>query len=365
MQDLTEQRVSSVHHREAFHLMFDQVGFGAAVVSLDGSWLAVNPLFCEILGYSRRQLLRTSIQDVTRFDEPAPELAECRKLLNGEIQSFTTQKRHLRPDGRVAWLKLTVTLFREEGGEAVGFLAFLEDVTAVKNAFQQAELERADLARRLMSAQEAERARIARELHDSIGQSLALLNIQLQRAMQPPNSERRRPGIQDLSAKLKQIGQQVSRLSHQLHSSELEFLGLAVAVKGLCREFSEQYKTRIDCTCNEIPPELDSDVGLCVLRVVQEALHNIAKHSHATDVKVEVVGQEGELTLSVRDNGVGFEVNKSRRSAGLGLVSMRERMCLIGGQLTIRSAPGKGTTIQGTVPLKKTLSEIASAAGNY
>lgn len=361
MQDLTEERVSSVHQREAFHLMFDQAGFGAAVISLDGRWLAVNPLFCQSLGYSQRQLLRSSIEEVTRFDNTAPELAECHKLLTGEIQSFTTQKRHLRPDGRVAWLKLTVTLLRDEGGQAVSFLAFLEDMTAVKNAFQQAEMERADLARRLMSAQEAERARIARELHDSIGQSLALLNIQLQRAMQPPTSERRRPGVQELSAKLKQVGQQVSRLSHQLHSSELEFLGLAVAIKGLCREFSEQYKIKLDCRCSDIPAELDNDVGLCVLRVVQEALHNIAKHSQASSVQVEIVGRNGELALSISDNGIGFEVNKSRRSAGLGLVSMRERMYLIGGQLTIASIPGQGTRIQGMVPVTKSSAEMAIA----
>jgi PAS domain S-box-containing protein len=362
MQDLTEQRVSAAHQKEAFHLMFDQAGFGAAVISLDGSWLAVNPLFCEALGYSRRQLLRSSIQEVTRFDDTASELAECRKLLKGKIQSFVTQKRHLRPDGRVAWLKLTVSLLRDEAGEALSFLAFLEDMTAVKNAFQQAELERADLARRLMSAQEAERARIARELHDGIGQSLALLNIQLQRTVLPPSSERRRPGIQELSTKLKQIGQQVSRLSHQLHSSELEFLGLAVAVRGLCREFSEQYKIKVDCKCTDMAAEVEDETALCVLRVVQEALHNVAKHSQATSVQVEVVQRDDELALSVIDDGVGFEVNKSRKTAGLGLVSMRERMYLIGGQLTIRSTPGKGTRIQGRVPLKKVSTEIASAA---
>jgi len=178
-----------------------------------------------------------------------------------------------------------------------------------------------------------------------------LLSVQLQRAGYPSEGAKKQPSISDLCAKVKDIGVQVSRLSHQLHSSELEFLGLAVAVKGLCREFAEQYHIPIHCTCTEVPQQMDNDAALSLLRVVQEALHNIAKHSHATSVVVDLRRVHNELDLTISDNGEGFDTNKARSARGLGLVSMRERIHLIGGQFEIFSKAGEGTKIQARVPL--------------
>jgi signal transduction histidine kinase len=226
-------------------------------------------------------------------------------------------------------------------------LTVAEDITERK----QAELARTDLSRRLMTAQEAERRRIARELHDGIGQSLALLGIQLQRADQPPATGKTKPRLSELCTKVKDIGTQVSRLSHQLHSSELEFLGLAAAVKSLCREFSEQYPFKVDCICQSVPPDLDNEIALCLLRVVQEALHNIAKHSRAALVQVQLSGISRDLVLTISDDGVGFDLTRVRNTVGLGLVSMRERMHLVGGRFDISSKPGSGTRIQARVTL--------------
>jgi signal transduction histidine kinase len=253
------------------------------------------------------------------------------------------------PIARVDSEPLTVLLSAEivefDGQPCV--LTVAEDITERK----QAEVARIDLSRRLMTAQEAERRRIARELHDGIGQSLALLSVQLQRAGHPSSEGKKGSSIEELCARVKEIGTQVSQLSHQLHSSELEFLGLAVAVKGTCREFSEQYHIGIDCTCFDIPQQLDNDAALSLLRVVQEALHNIAKHSHASSVTVRLRRVDMELKLTIADDGVGFDANKARSARGLGLISMRERIHLIGGQFEIFSKPGEGTEIQARVPL--------------
>ncbi len=206
------------------------------------------------------------------------------------------------------------------------------------------ELSRLELARRLLGAQEAERGRIARELHDGIGQEIALLGIQMQRASSSasPESGIQKPTMQQFSSKLGAIGVHVSHLSHQLHSSELEYLGLAVAITKLCREFSEQYPIRLTCACRHIPKDLNNDIALTVLRIVQESLHNIAKHSGAKLVQVDVSGTADELILSVQDDGIGFDVQKTRPGVGLGvglgLVSMRERIYLLGGIFTIDSA---------------------------
>lgn len=483
MQELTPDRLSPAREQEAFRMMFECAGFGVAHVSLDGEWLAVNQSLCDILGYSRSGLVSNTLRDITRFDDFQAELAECYCLRSGEIASFSCEKRHLRGDGRVVWLKATVTLVRDTFGEPLSYLAIVEDRTPQRKALQelkldsdkrfrvmvdsapvmmwmagldkgctdfnrgwleftgrslsqekgngwaagvhpedlercfeiystafdqripfvmeyrlrrhdgqyrwikdtgvprfladgnfagyigccvdvedqkQAELTRADLSRRLMNAQEAERARIARELHDGIGQSLALLGVQLQRAGKPTSSGKKGPDIAELCGKLKQIGHQVSQLSHQLHSSELEFLGLAVAIRSLCREFSEQYHLKVECVCTDIPPDLDNGVALGFLRVVQEGLHNVAKHSGASQVHVEMNCADGDLVLSVADNGVGFAKSQVRNSAGLGMVSMRERMHLIGGEFTIASGPGEGTRIQARAPA---LAKNSSAVG--
>jgi signal transduction histidine kinase len=131
----------------------------------------------------------------------------------------------------------------------------------------------------------------------------------------------------------------------------LEFLGLAAAVKSLCREFSEQYPFKVDCICQSVPPELDNEIALCLLRVVQEALHNIAKHSRAALVQVQLSGISRDLVLTISDDGVGFDLTRVRNTVGLGLVSMRERMHLVGGRFDISSKPGSGTRIQARVTL--------------
>ena len=236
----------------------------------------------------------------------------------------------------------------EFGGEPC-LLVIGEDITLRR----QAEEARLDLAQRLINAQEAERTRVARELHDNIGHSLALFTVELDRTrmastdLSPENDAR----FARLSVKLKTIGSDVSNLSHQLHSSELELLGIAVAIKALCREFSEQYRVQTDCKCIGAFDNLPREVSLSLFRVLQETLRNVAKHSRATKVAVEMRGTFNFLQLSIYDDGVGFASNASESRAGLGLVSMRERLHLIGGRFTINSKPGCGTRVEATVNL--------------
>lgn len=222
---------------------------------------------------------------------------------------------------------------------------------------------RREIAGRLINAQEAERARIARELHDDIGQSLALLGVQLQRSSQAPSGkpEATRVDVTKLRDRVKEIGSKVSRLSHQLHSSELEYLGLAVAVKSLCREFSDQLHIAVECCCTGIPEELDGKIALGCLRAIQEALHNVAKHSHASEVRVEVIGAADNLSLAVVDNGDGFDASQSGAGPGLGLISMHERMHLVGGDFMISSSPGNGTRIKALAPLAAVKQETGRA----
>jgi signal transduction histidine kinase len=159
--------------------------------------------------------------------------------------------------------------------------------------------------------------------------------------------------MQQFSERLAAIGVHVGRLSHQLHSSELEYLGLSVAITKLCRELSEESPIKVSCHCSNVPAELDDDVALTVLRLVQESLHNVAKHSGAKSVQVDMTGTPEELKLTVHDDGTGFDIKLLKTVAGLGLISMRERTNLIGGEFAIDSTLGVGTTIRARVPLAR------------
>ncbi len=263
--------------------------------------------------------------------------------------SFSMEYRLRRHDGQYRWIRDDGSPRYLPDGTFAGYIGCCLDIHDRKAL----SLERIELARRLMSAQEAERSRIARELHDGIGQEIALLGIQMQRAsgassLKPgvPN-----PEIQQFSARLAAIGVHVGHLSHQLHSSELEYLGLTVAVTKLCREFSEESPIRVTCNCSNVPTKLDNDVALTFLRLVQESLHNVAKHSGARSAQVDLIGTPEELSLIVCDDGAGFDVRQLKSAPGLGLISMRERVNLIGGEFVINSTPGDGTSIHARVPI--------------
>jgi signal transduction histidine kinase len=205
-----------------------------------------------------------------------------------------------------------------------------------------------DLGSRLLTAQETERARIARELHDDISQQVALLAIDLELLQRPAV-----PHVKDLSAaaltRTESIARSVHDLSHRLHPARLRLIGLVNALDGLRREFARP-DLEIVFTHQHVPNALSPDLTLCVYRVVQEALQNAVKYSGARQIAVSMRGGSGVLTLSIADEGAGFEVNAAW-GHGLGLISMRERLEAMGGTFHILSTPGAGTRIDIAVPL--------------
>jgi len=212
-----------------------------------------------------------------------------------------------------------------------------------------------DLAGRLITAQEEERTRLARELHDDFSQRLALLSVDLEmfgrQAPSPPEKVEAR--MQELSTQVRELSTEVHRLSHELHPAKLEQLGLAAALRGFCKEASASHQMAIQFESDRIPAFLPKDVSLCLYRIAQEALQNVIKHSGATLATVRLAADNGELCLTVADDGAGFDLPKTRERGTLGLVSMTERVRLIGGHLDIESSSGQGTRIQARVRLKQ------------
>jgi signal transduction histidine kinase len=209
----------------------------------------------------------------------------------------------------------------------------------------------AGMGRRLMQAHEEERTRIARELHDDINQQIALSAVVLDQLKQDlPESAS--ASLEQARQHLVDLGSDVQALSHRLHSSKLEILGLVAAGSSYCKEISERQKVEIDFSHAGIPRDLPNEISLCLFRVLQEALQNAAKHSGVRHFKVELHGTSGELHLRVSDVGSGFELNDAMGGQGLGLISMRERVQFLNGEFSIKSKPNGGTTIYARVPVE-------------
>ena len=212
------------------------------------------------------------------------------------------------------------------------------------------------LAGRLIASQEAERRRIARELHDDLSQRLALLKVDLEqlRSTQAATVTEIDARVKTISDQTTEIAGEVRRLSHQLHPARLEVLGLVSAVDAVCRDTSRQHGIAVEFTHNEIPRQVDPDLALCLYRITQEALHNVVRHSGTTRASVGIRHDHGDLTLQIEDRGSGF-VQPDDGHAGLGLVSMRERVAFLKGTIAIHSVPGEGTRIEVCVPCSEAL----------
>lgn len=210
-----------------------------------------------------------------------------------------------------------------------------------------------NVSRRLIEAQEQERAWIARELHDGICQRLAMLSTRIAKAVRHSSSTAQ-PSVDQLEKICQQSTEltgDVQALSHKLHPSMLENLGLVMAIKSFCREFSEQCGSAVRLSDANIPKNLPREVSLSLFRVVQEALHNSAKHSGEKHFEVSLQAAAGVIELEVRDRGVGFDVTNAKNSKGLGLIIMAERISLVKGQFSVESQQNSGTRIRARVPI--------------
>ena len=253
-------------------------------------------------------------------------------------EPFQMEYRLRRHDGKYRWVTdIGVPRFNPDHSFA-GYIGSAIDVTERKLAEESL----ANVGRKLIEAHEEERTWIARELHDDVNQRMALLAIELDRWNQqlPPSAVELHDHIHHASQRLSDIAMDIQALSHRLHSSKLEYLGLVAAAKSFCKELSEQQKVEIDFSHTAIPRSVPKEISLCLFRVLQETLQNAVKHSGMRHFKVELSGTEGEIQLTVSDLGVGFDPQDAMHRRGLGLISMRERIQLVSGEISIKSQPG-------------------------
>lgn len=349
--DVTERKLAEEAVRrseEKFRNVFREAGVGMVIVSPEGRFLAANHTFCDCLGYTETELLEKTVESITFPEDWPPFSIRLGEALREGRGFQWAQKRCLHKSGQIVYTETSASLIRTRDGSPEYFVAEVLDVTSRK----EAEKALSAMTRKLIEAQEQERARIARELHDDVTQQLALLAMELDQWDQSTSHDADfREHIRHAKRRISEIGEDVQELSHQLHSSKLEYLGLAAAAKGLSKEISRNNRVRVDFTEVGVPRTLPNEVSLALFRILQEALHNAVEHSEAKDVDVRLWEESNELHLTVKDLGKGFDPLSAMQGAGLGLTSMRERARLVNGNIAIESKPMQGTTIHVRVPL--------------
>ena len=312
----------------------------------DARFIEVNEAFERYTGWKRDEVLGRTPFDIHLWESPEQRLALREQLLaTGNVRDLEFKVR--RKDGQVLTALGSAELI-EVNGEPCA-LSVAADISERK----MAEEALAGVSRQLIEAQEAERTRIARELHDDINQRLAMLAINLKTVKEDLSFSETKTSrrIEEACTQVSGLENDIQALSHRLHSSGLEYLGLEAAVSGFCRELSEQQNLSIHVRFDGVPQTLPHEVSLCLFRVLQEAVHNAVKYSGVRDFEVSLTGGANEIELSVHDSGIGFDPEAASRRHGLGLTSMRERLRLVNGQLSIESKPQHGTTILARVPL--------------
>ena len=296
------------------------------------------------------------LQDLERLDSPntAPSAnasaltADIQDILDDKVREFRNEYWCPTPGG-ARWFMVHATRL-ELPGPARGFRVLVnsEDTTRTR----QTEEALRDLGGRLITAQEEERSRVARELHDDLNQRMALLSIELEQLSQriPADRDNIRHSIQNVWARVQEISSEIHRVSYQLHPSKLDHLGLVAAVRSLCNELGTHHEIKIafrEKGCQRVLPK---EVTLCLFRIVQESLRNAIKHSGALEATVTLAGSGNVVHLSVSDTGHGFDSGSVAAKSGLGLISMRERLRLVGGAISIHSTVC-GTKIEVSVPI--------------
>lgn len=307
-----------------------------------------NDTWLEFTGQSLESQLGNGWAKLVHPDD----LQKCLDIYAGAFdrrERFRMEYRLRRFDGAFRWIvDIGVPRFNPDRSFA-GYIGSCIDVTESKLAEEAL----SSVSRRLIDAQEQERTRIARELHDDISQRIALLSIELgeikhQLENSAPDASSQ---IQGTAKRIVELGKDVHAISHRLHSSQLEYLGIAAAAAGFCRELSDQQKVKIDFAHGGLPRTVPHETSLCLFRVLQEALQNAVKYSGVKRFSVQLQGAADEIHLTVRDSGTGFDAQAAMNGRGLGLISMRERVTLVKGTISIASRPKEGTEINVRVPV--------------
>ena len=342
---LEEQTTLLQTREELLKTFVKHVPAAVAMLDRDMRYLQVSDRWCADFSLDSSQLLGRSHYEIFR-DLPERWRQIHRRCLEGE--TLRAEEDPWDRAGGTTWLRWEIRPWRNLDGVPGGILIFSEDITHRKHAEEAL----ASLSGRLIEAQDEERKRIAREIHDDYSQRVALFALDLEQLADGDSSVEASLKMHELLNRVGGIAEDLHALSHRLHSSTLESLGLVAGLKAFCAEFSDQQGIEVDFASENVPHGIPGDATLCIFRVAQEALRNVKKHSAANRALVRLEWAGARLHLSVSDLGKGFDSNNPSAEHGIGIRSMEERVRLLGGQLEIQSLLMEGTRIDAWLPLK-------------
>ncbi|MCZ6863325.1 MAG: PAS domain S-box protein [Alphaproteobacteria bacterium] len=346
-QEAQDAARNSENHLRA---IVDSIADGIITIDTGGIVRSASASAGQIFGYDIDELVGCSISNLM----PEPGRSEQGDSIRSNIESAGSASLNSGPREVIGRKKdgssfpMDLTLGKTEIGGETLIVGAVRDITKRREA--ESTLHR--LSARLISAQEEERSRIARELHDDFNQRLALLAVDIERFHDglPDPQDSLVEGLASLLRRTKELSSDVHRLSHQLHPSILQHLGLVTATRSFCKEISAQHDLHVELEHRGVPRSLPGDIALCLYRIVQEALRNVIKHSGAKRDWVEIDKTASEVILRVSDNGSGFDPESDRNRHGLGLLSMRERLRQVDGSISIMQIEPTGIRIEVRIP---------------
>jgi PAS domain S-box-containing protein len=358
--DVTELKLAEEQLRkseERWRAVFENSAAGIALTDpASTQFLSANVAFQKMLGYSEEELGALTFMDVTHEGDREGNRQLLVELREGRQSSYEMQKRYRRKDGSLIWASIHVSMV--PGTESIPrfLMAIVEDITERKRA--QEELQHSfkqlrALTARLQVIREEERKSVAREIHDELGQALTAIKIDLVSLMRqlPADQQQKRKGPDSILELVDYTIQSVRKISTELRPGILDDLGLVAAVEWAAEEFEARTGTRCRLDLPEDNIEIDQERATAVFRIFQETLTNVARHADASEVGIRLAKENGDLTLEVRDNGRGIGEEQLSGGRSLGILGMRERATLLGGELGIIGSPQKGTTIRVRIPV--------------
>ncbi len=345
-----------------FQKTFEEAAIGMSLVDMKGYLLESNPALEGMLGYSKEELYKKSFLDLSHPEDVAVTARLFRELAERKRDSFRLEKRYIRKDGRVLWGQVTVSLLRNARGEAQFAISMLEEITQRKES--EAEIrtyqeQLQSLASELSLTEERERRRLATDLHDHIGQALAVAKIKLGVLQKKTTAKSLAPPLAELRDLVEQMIQDTRSLTFELSLPILYELGFEAAVEWLAKHVRTQHGIQVEIKRNKPPINMGVEIRVLLFKAVRELMHNIVKHAQAHRAVISVSRNGNEVQVQVRDDGVGVDLAKihpklkgSGTPGGFGLFSIRERLRYLGGRLEVESAPAQGTTVTLVAPLE-------------
>jgi PAS domain S-box-containing protein len=357
--DLTERKLAEQERllsQNRFRQFFETMPEFCYIVSPNGEIVDANVAACAALGYTRDEIVGKPLSALYA-PECGPRMGELFEKWTADGELRNEEMTVITKEGQRRTVLLNAGCVRDSNGDIQHSTSIQVDITERKLAEEAL----TSMSQRLIEAQEQERSRIARELHDDTSQRLAMLALwigQLENDL-PGQAVELRGRVDKLRKDVLEVSKSVRIVAHELHAPNLECLDLSLGQ--FCQEFGERQKVKIDFKVSDLPGSLAPDISLCLFRVLQEALHNAAKHSGAQQVEVQLWVTSDEVHLRVSDPGAGFELEAANEAQGLGLISMRERVKFQKGTFSIESQPKRGTTIHVRLPFSSESDSVRAA----